>query len=212
MKNKNVLYLTQAAMIAALYVVLTMIANALGIASGNIQVRFSEALTVLPFLTPAAVPGLFIGCLIANLVTGAMLPDIIFGSLATLIGAIGTWMLGKAALGKDEKQKKLFTWLSPLPPILANAVIIPPVLKYAYGILPMWFSVITVTAGEIISCGIFGLILLAALKKIQKPVVPRLNSKYTKKVSSSCFFGGYDTFFFTIECTLCEHSIVMNMQ
>ena len=173
MKNKNVLYLTQAAMIAALYVVLTMIANALGIASGNIQVRFSEALTVLPFLTPAAVPGLFIGCLIANLVTGAMLPDIIFGSLATLIGAIGTWMLGKAALGKDEKQKKLFTWLSPLPPILANAVIIPPVLKYAYGILPMWFSVITVTAGEIISCGIFGLILLAALKKHKKGIVLR---------------------------------------
>ena len=167
MKNKNVLYLTQAAMIAALYVVLTMIANALGIASGNIQVRF-----VLPFLTPAAVPGLFIGCLIANLVTGAMLPDIIFGSLATLIGAIGTWMLGKAALGKDEKQKKLFTWLSPLPPILANAVIIPPVLKYAYGILPMWFSVITVTAGEIISCGIFGLILLAALKKYKNQLFP----------------------------------------
>ena len=104
MKNKNVLYLTQAAMIAALYVVLTMIANALGIASGNIQVRFSEALTVLPFLTPAAVPGLFIGCLIANLVTGAMLPDIIFGSLATLIGAIGTWMLGKEALGKNTKK------------------------------------------------------------------------------------------------------------
>ena len=168
MKNKNVLYLTQAAMIAALYVVLTMIANALGIASGNIQVRFSEALTVLPFLTPAAVPGLFIGCLIANLVTGAMLPDIIFGSLATLIGAIGTWMLGKAALGKDEKQKKLFTWLSPL----ANAVIIPPVLKYAYGIIPMWFSVITVTAGEIISCGIFGLILLAALKKYKNQLFP----------------------------------------
>ena len=164
MKNKNVLYLTQAAMIAALYVVLTMIANALGIASGNIQVRFSEA--------PAAVPGLFIGCLIANLVTGAMLPDIIFGSLATLIGAIGTWMLGKAAIGKDEKQKKLFTWLSPLPPILANAVIIPPVLKYAYGILPMWFSVITVTAGEIISCGIFGLILLAALKKYKNQLFP----------------------------------------
>ena len=135
MKNKNVLYLTQAAMIAALYVVLTMIANALGIASGNIQVRFSEALTVLPFLTPAAVPGLFIGCLIANLVTGAMLPDIIFGSLAT-------------------------------------PVIIPPVLKYAYGILPMWFSVITVTAGEIISCGIFGLILLAALKKYKNQLFP----------------------------------------
>ena len=147
-------------------------ADFFGIASGNILVRFSEALTVLPFLTPAAVPGLFIGCLIANLVTGAMLPDIIFGSLATLIGAIGTWMLGKAAIGKDEKQKKLFTWLSPLPPILANAVIIPPVLKYAYGILPMWFSVITVTAGEIISCGIFGLILLAALKKYKNQLFP----------------------------------------
>ena len=212
MKNKNVLYLTQAAMIAALYVVLTMIANALGIASGNIQVRFSEALTVLPFLTPAAVPGLFIGCLIANLVTGAMLPDIIFGSLATLIGAIGTWMLGKAALGKDEKQKKLFTWLSPLPPILANAVIIPPVLKYAYGILPMWFSVITVTAGEIISCGIFGLILLAALK-IQKPVVPRLNGKKQKRYRPPAFWRLRYLFSLpAIECTLCEHSIVMNMQ
>ena len=87
MKNKKALYLTQAAMIAALYVVLTMIANAFGLASGSIQVRFSEALTVLPFLTPAAVPGLFIGCLAANLATGAMLPDIIFGSLATLLGA-----------------------------------------------------------------------------------------------------------------------------
>ena len=73
---------------------------------------------------------------------------------------------------EDEKQKKLFTWLSPLPPILANAVIIPPVLKYAYGILPMWFSVITVTAGEIISCGIFGLILLAALKKYKNQLFP----------------------------------------
>ena len=114
MKNKNVLYLTQAAMIAALYVVLTMIANALGIASGNIQVRFSEALTVLPFLTPAAVPGLFIGCLIANLVTGAMLPDIIFGSLATLIGAIGTWMLGKSSPRQGRKSRKSFSPGCPL--------------------------------------------------------------------------------------------------
>ena len=197
MKNKNVLYLTQAAMIAALYVVLTMIANALGIASGNIQVRFSEALTVLPFLTPAAVPGLFIGCLIANLVTGAMLPDIIFGSLATLIGAIGTWMLGKAALGKDEKQKKLFTWLSPLPPILANAVIIPPVLKirlrhpsdvvfrdYRNGRGNHFLRYLRTDS---VGCA----------EKIQKPVVPRLNGKYTKKVSSSCFLEVTIPFFFT---------------
>ncbi|MDO4332000.1 MAG: QueT transporter family protein [Eubacteriales bacterium] len=166
MKNKKVLYLTQAAMIAALYVVLTMIANALGIASGNIQVRFSEALTVLPFFSPAAIPGLYIGCLIANVVTGAALPDIIFGPLATLIGAIGTWALGKAARRCGEgKKAAVCKWLSPLPPILANAVVVPPVLKYAYGIVPVWFSVITVTAGEIISCGIFGLILLFALQK-----------------------------------------------
>lgn len=171
MKNKKALYLTQAAMIAALYVVLTMIANAFGLASGNIQVRFSEALTVLPFLTPAAVPGLFIGCLAANLATGAMLPDIVFGSLATLLGAIGTFLLGKAAK-KQPGKKTLFSWLSPLPPILANALIIPPVLKYAYGIIPMWFSAVTVTIGEIISCGIFGLILLFALRKYKNQLFP----------------------------------------
>ena len=164
MKNKKALYLTQAAMIAALYVVLTMIANAFGLASGSIQVRFSEALTVLPFLTPAAVPGLFIGCLAANLATGAMLPDIIFGSLATLLGAVGTFLLGSAA-AKHSAKKTLFAWLYPLPPIVANALIIPPVLKYAYGIIPMWFSAVTVTIGEIISCGLFGIILLFALKK-----------------------------------------------
>lgn len=171
MKNKKALYLTQAAMIAALYVVLTMIANAFGLASGNIQVRFSEALTVLPFLTPAAVPGLFIGCLAANLATGAMLSDIVFGSFATLLGAIGTFLLGKAAK-KQPAKKTLFSWLSPLPPILANALIIPPVLKYAYGIIPMWFSAVTVTIGEIISCGIFGLILLFALRKYKNQLFP----------------------------------------
>lgn len=166
MKSKRILSLTQAAMIAALYVVLTMLANALGIASGSIQVRFSEALTVLPFFTPAAVPGLYIGCLIANVTTGAALPDIIFGPLATLAGALGTWAIGRAALHcADERKTLLFKWLSPLPPILANGIIIPPVLKYAYGIVPVWLSVVTVTAGELISCGIFGMLLLFALQK-----------------------------------------------
>lgn len=173
MKNKNVLYLTQAAMIAALYVVLTMLANALGIASGSIQVRFSEALTVLPFFTPAAIPGLYIGCLIANIVTGAALPDIIFGPLATLIGALGTWALRKAALKcAGTKRAEVLKWLSPLPPIVANGIIIPPVLKYAYGIVPVWFSAVTVTLGEIISCGIFGLVLLFALQKYKNQLFP----------------------------------------
>ncbi len=176
MKNKKVLYLTQAAMIAALYVVLTMIANYLGLANGNIQVRFSEALTILPFFTPAAVPGLYIGCLIANIVTGAALPDIIFGPLATLIGALGTWQLGKAAASlRGKKKATVYKWLSPLPPIIANGIIIPPVLKYAYGIVPVWFSAVTVTAGEIISCGIFGLLLLFALQKYQRQLFGQEN-------------------------------------
>ena len=154
MKNKNVLFLCQAAIIAAIYIVLTFIANAFGLANYAIQVRFSEALTVLPFFTPAAIPGLFVGCLLSNILTGCALPDIIFGSLATLIGAVGTYFLRK-------KSK----FLAPVPPILANAIIIPPLLKYAYGIEPLYFSFITVTIGEIISCGILGIILIKALEK-----------------------------------------------
>lgn len=153
MNQKKVLFLTQAAMIAALYVVLTFIANALGIASGAIQVRFSEALTILPYFTPAAIPGLFVGCVLSNLLTGCALPDIIFGSLATLIGALFTYKLRRSK------------WLAPIPPIVSNAVIIPPVLLFAYGIRPLWFNFITVTIGEIISCGVLGMLLLFALKK-----------------------------------------------
>ena len=151
--KKNVRYLTQAAMIAAVYVVLTFIANALGLASGAIQIRFSESLCVLPYFTSAAIPGLFIGCLISNILTGCALPDIVFGSIATLIGAYVTYLLRK------------FKWLSPIGPILANALIVPFVLLYAYGVRPLWFSFITVTIGEIISCGILGMILLFSLDR-----------------------------------------------
>ncbi len=112
--NKKVLYLVHGAVIAALYVVLTMLANALGLANYAIQVRFSEALTILPVFTPAAIPGLFLGCIISNTMTGCMLLDIIFGSLATLIGAFGTYLL-------RDKNK----WLAPLPPIIANTIIVP---------------------------------------------------------------------------------------
>ena len=145
--------LVQAAMIAALYVVLTFIANALGLASQAIQVRFSEALTILPYFTPAAIPGLFIGCLLSNILTGCALPDIIFGSLTTLAGAIFTYKLRK------------YKWLAPVPPIVANAIVIPFVLLYAYGVRPLWFSFVTVTIGEILSCGVLGMLLLFALNK-----------------------------------------------
>ncbi len=152
-KHNQVMLLLHAAMIAALYVVLTFIASALGLASSAIQIRFSEALTVLPYFTPAAIPGLFAGCLLSNVMTGCALPDIIFGSLATLIGAIFT------------RKLRRYKWLAPIPPILSNAVIVPFVLLYAYGIRPLWLSFITVTAGEIISCGVLGMILLLSLQK-----------------------------------------------
>lgn len=151
--NQKVLFLCQAAAIAAIYIVLTFIANAFGLANYAVQVRFSEALTILPYFTASAVPGLFIGCLLSNILTGCALPDIIFGSIATLLGALFTRKL--------RKNK----WLAPIPPIVSNAIIVPFILKYAYGIEPLWFSFVTVTAGEIISCGVLGMILLFALEK-----------------------------------------------
>ncbi len=150
--KKNVLFITQAALIAAIYVVLTMFAAGFDLASGMIQVRFSEALTVLPYFTPAAIPGLAIGCLISNVAIGSMLPDIIFGTLATLIGAIGSWFL--------RRSKILVT----IPPVIANALIIPFILTYAYKIpggIPL--QMLTVGAGEVISCVVIGSILLRAL-------------------------------------------------
>ena len=158
MQKKNIQFLTQAAMIAAIYVVLTFVANAFGLANYAVQVRFSEALTILPIFTPAGIPGLFIGCLISNILTGCAIPDIIFGSLATLIGAFGTRAL------------KSNRFLTVLPPIAANAIIVPLILKYAYGLEPLWFSFFSVTAGEIISCGVLGLLLAFALNKYRKQI------------------------------------------
>lgn len=154
MKNKKVLMITQAAMIAAIYIVLTCFINAFNLASGAIQVRISEALTILPFFTPAAIPGLFVGCLLSNIITGCMPLDVIFGSLATLMGALGTYALRK------------YKWLAPVSPILANTIIVPFILSYVYhfeGSLPYFF--VTVGIGEVLSCGVLGMILLFALQK-----------------------------------------------
>ena len=154
-------YLTHAAAIAAIYTVLTVIAAGFGLANGAVQVRFSEALTVMPFFTPAAVPGLAVGCLISNIVTGCALPDIIFGTLATLLGA-----LGSHALRRNR-------FLVSLPPILANTIIIPFVLSYAYHIpggIP--YFMLTVGAGEVISCLLFGQILITALSPIRNIFLP----------------------------------------
>ena len=161
--------LVQAAMIAAIYVVLTFIANAFGLANYAVQVRFSEALTILPYFTPAAIPGLFIGCLLSNVLTGCALPDIIFGSLATLLGALGTYALRR------------WKWCAPVCPIAANTIIVPLVLIYGYGLMIDGMSVLqcfgyyclTVGAGEIISCGILGMILLLSLQKYQGRIFNR---------------------------------------
>ena len=153
MKNKKVLFLVQAAMIGAIYVVLTLLFQPFSF--GQIQVRIAEALTILPVFTPAAIPGLFVGCLIGNILGGSILPDIIFGSLATLIGAIFTYLL--------RRQNK---YLAPLPPMIANTLIVPFILYYAYGInLPIPFMMMTVGIGEIISCGVLGMIVYASLEK-----------------------------------------------
>ncbi|MCQ2495535.1 MAG: QueT transporter family protein [Lachnospiraceae bacterium] len=159
MKNKKSLFITQAAVIAAIYVVLTVAISAFDLASGAIQVRISEALTVLPYFTPAAIPGLFAGCLISNTVTGCLPWDIVFGSIATLIGAIGTYSLRKVK------------WLAPVPPILANSIIVPFVLQYVYEFEgSYWYFMATVGAGEIISCGILGMLLLFALNKYKNVI------------------------------------------
>ncbi len=152
-KTLSVIFIAQAAIIAALYVVMVMVLPM--ISSGPIQARIAEALTVLAAFTPAAIPGLTIGCLLANILTGGVIVDVICGTAATLIGAIGTWLL--------RKNK----YLAPIPPILANAIIIPWVIKYAYGDgWPIWLLMITVGVGEIISCGVLGLLLVFAVKKL----------------------------------------------
>lgn len=160
MKKGNTNFLTQAAAIAALYVVLTIFANLLGLANHSIQIRFSEALTILPVFTPAAIPGLFVGCLLSNVLTGCIIWDIILGPIATLLGALGTYLL-------RQKHK----CIAPIPPIIANTLIIPFVLSYAYKFEgSLYYFMITVGAGEIISCGILGLILYSGLYKYRKQI------------------------------------------
>lgn len=157
-RNAKVLFMAQAAMIAAIYVVLTIVFAP--ISFKEIQVRISEALTILPIFTPAAIPGLFIGCLLSNILGGAILPDIIFGSLATLIGAVGTYLL--------RKQNKI---IAVLPPIISNILIVPFVLRYGYQIpLSIPILMLTVGIGEVISCGVLGSVLHRILSKYKTAI------------------------------------------
>ena len=155
-EDKKIHQLVQGAMIAAIYTALTV--SLAPISFGVIQFRVSEALCVLPFFTPAAVPGLFIDCLLSNfmgmLMGTAVILDVVFGSLATLIGALGSWYLRK------------HKWMVCLPPIISNMVIIPWVLRYAYGAEEMiLFSMATVGIGEILAVGVLGTCLLIILER-----------------------------------------------
>ena len=145
--------MTRAGIIAALYVVFTYIARLAGLDSGAIQIRISEALCILPSFTAAAIPGLFLGCFLANLLTGAIVLDIIFGSLATLIGALGGYALRKHPL------------FVPLPTVISNTIIVPLILAYGYRLEDfVQFMMLTVGAGEILSAYVLGIVLYYALK------------------------------------------------
>lgn len=157
MRNQKLRSLTLSAMVAALYVLLTGFSGLFGLDSGAVQLRLSEMLCVLPIFFPAAVPGLFFGCAIANLLNNAVILDIVFGSLATLIGSLGTLLLRRRP------------YLALIPPILANTVIVPFVLVFGYGLpftLPsVLFSAVTVCLGELLSCGVLGAFLMKVVKK-----------------------------------------------
>ena len=169
--HKRLLWLCSAGLIAALYVALTYLAMALGLDKNAIQVRFSESLCVLAFFTPAAIPGMTVGCLLANILTGCAPLDIFLGPVATLIGAFGAYLIGRVGKGKVSKI------LCTLPNILANTAIVPLVIYLCYTapsdksleLLPFYF--LTVFAGEVISCGVLGSILLFSSEKTLRRIL-----------------------------------------
>ena len=170
MKNKKVIFITQSAVIAALYVVFTLISASFNLASYEVQMRLSEMLCILPVFTPAAIPGLFIGCLLSNIFWGTGPWDVVFGSLATLIGAVGTYLLRKIAL-----KFKWSGFIASIPPILSNAIIIPFVIAYTIEAkLSIPMLMLTVGLGELIACGILGTVLLYILKRYGSKLFPNL--------------------------------------
>ena len=162
MKNKSGT-IAQGALTAALYIILTLISNSFGLASGIVQIRLSEALTMLPIFIPSAVPGLFVGCFLSNLITGCAVYDVIFGSLATLIGAFGTRRVWKLCAGRfDGRLGKI---LAGIPPIVSNTVMIPWILSAVYHFEgSVFYFTVTVFLGEVLSAGVGGQLLAGALE------------------------------------------------
>ncbi len=161
-RSTGAIYLTRAAIIGAMYIALTYVSNMFGLASGVIQLRLSEALLILPVFFAEAVPGLYVGCLLSNILTGCAPWDIVFGSLATLIGAFFAYML------RNLPKKLIF--IATIPNIISNTVIVPLVLAYAYGVgESIMLIAFTVAIGEILSCGVLGTVLYySSAKMIRK--------------------------------------------
>lgn len=152
--SNRVAYVCISGLIAALYVVLSLLVQVLGLASGAVQFRISEALCVLPFFTTAAIPGLTMGCFLFNLFSGCIWQDVVFGSLATLLGACGAYLLRR------------FPYLMPLPTVLSNTLLLPLVLAYGYHAPEgIGFLFLTVGLGEVLSAYVAGLALLRVMKR-----------------------------------------------
>ena len=160
--NKNLTrVLTRGAAVAALYTALTLVSAVFGLSSGAIQLRLSESLCLLPLIMPEAVVGIYIGCVISNLITGCAVWDIIFGSLATLIGAY----LGRLIYTRFSVNPIIAT----LPTVIANAVIVPFVLMFAYGAEGTYlYFFLTVGIGELLSATLIGSMLYPKLVKVLK--------------------------------------------
>ncbi len=165
MRRFTVKDLTLAAMVAAIYATLTLALP--GPSYGYTQLRVAEALTVLPFLFPAAAPGLAVGCLVANLLSPYGLVDVICGTAATALAAFLTMKMPNR-------------WLAPLPPVLCNGVIVGGMLAwYEAGFGPNFWTMFAlsgpgVALGEIAACYVLGMLLLYALPKVNyfRPMIP----------------------------------------
>ncbi len=157
MKTKH---LVQGALIAAIYALLTLAIAP--ISSGLLQCRISEAMSILPYFTPAAIPGLFIGCLIANILTGAVIYDVLFGSAATLLAAFLTWRLAQAYPSPAGR------WLAPAPAVVVNALVVGWLLAKVYLLGPFWLCALYVAAGQLIACYGLGMPLLLVLSRYKE--------------------------------------------
>lgn len=146
-----------AAIIAAVYAALTL--ALIPTSYGVMQLRISEALTVLPYFTPFAIPGLFIGCFLSNILSPVGGVDLIVGSLATLAAAVMTYYIGKSNL----KHKKL---LAPLPPVIVNAIIIGIMLNVLYvPDIPVYLCMLQVGLGQVFCCYVLGLPLMSVIER-----------------------------------------------